>query len=113
MRRMITETIPAKVVEDTAFRSARDNSDPENARIEHDRALGRVMTSIMQDDTELFRQFMDTGISGGGSGAWCSGWRTGDRAHDAEWSPTGTHRPIADAGWRPGSSDGTMATGRR
>ncbi len=59
MRRMITETIPAKVVEDTAFRSARDNSDPENARIEHDRALGRVVTSIMQDDTELFRQFMD------------------------------------------------------
>ena len=59
VRRMITETIPAKVAEDTAFRNARDNSDRENARIEHDRALGRVVTSIMQDDTELFRQFMD------------------------------------------------------
>ncbi len=33
--------------------------DRENARIEHDRALLRVMTAVMKDDTELFRQFMD------------------------------------------------------
>ena len=57
--RMITETIPAKVAQDTAFKNARANSDRENARIEHDRALGRVMTSIMKDDTELFKQFVD------------------------------------------------------
>ena len=56
---MITETIPAKVAEDTAFKNARENSDRENARIEHDRALARVMTSIMKDDTELFKQFVD------------------------------------------------------
>ena len=56
---MITETIPAKVAQDTAFKNARENSDRENARIEHDRALARVMTSIMKDDTELFRQFVD------------------------------------------------------
>ena len=59
VRQMITETIPAMVAEDTAFRNARENSDRENARVEHDRALGRVMTSIMRDDTELFKQFMD------------------------------------------------------
>ena len=59
VHQMITETIPAMVAEDTAFKNARANSDRENARIEHDRALGRVMTSIMRDDTELFRQFMD------------------------------------------------------
>ena len=57
--RMITETIPAKVAQDTAFKNARANSDRENARIEHDRALARVMTSIMKDDTELFKQFVD------------------------------------------------------
>ena len=34
-------------------------SDKENARIEHDKALQRVMTSLMKDDTELFKQFMD------------------------------------------------------
>ena len=44
---------------DTAFRNARENSDRENARIEPDRALVRVMTSVMKDDTELFKQFMD------------------------------------------------------
>ena len=59
VRQMITETIPAMVAEDTAFRNARENSDRENARVEHDKALGRVMTSIMRDDTELFRQFVD------------------------------------------------------
>ena len=59
VRQMITETIPAMVAEDTAFKNARENSDRENARVEHDKALGRVMTSIMRDDTELFRQFVD------------------------------------------------------
>ena len=44
---------------DTAFKNARQNSDKENARIEHDRALLRVMTSLMKDDTGLFKQFMD------------------------------------------------------
>ena len=59
VRQMITVDIPGMVAEDTAFKNARENSDRENARIEHDKALGRVMTSIMKDDTELFRQFMD------------------------------------------------------
>ena len=59
VRRMITEEIPSKVAVDTAFRNARENSDKENARIEHDRALLRVMTAVMRDDTELFKQFMD------------------------------------------------------
>jgi type I restriction enzyme R subunit len=35
------------------------NSDRQNARIEHDKALERVMTAILQDDTELFKQFSD------------------------------------------------------
>ena len=56
---MVTETIPARVAADTAFRNARKNSDTENARIEHDRALLRVMTSMMKDDNQLFKQFMD------------------------------------------------------
>ena len=59
VRELITETIPAKVAADTAFKNARQNSDKENARIEHDKALVRVMTSVMKDDTELFKQFMD------------------------------------------------------
>ena len=59
VRQLITETIPSRVAEDTAFRNARRNSDEQNARIEHDRALLRVMTSVMKDDAELFKHFMD------------------------------------------------------
>ena len=59
VRELITKTIPSRVAADTAFRNARQNSDEANARIEHDKALVRVMTKVMKDDTELFKQFMD------------------------------------------------------
>ena len=59
VRQLITETIPARVANDTAYKNAQLNSDKQNARIEHDQALVRVMTSVMKDDTELFKQFMD------------------------------------------------------
>ena len=56
---LITETIPAQVAADTAFRNARRNSDRENTRIEGDKVLIRVMNSVMKDDTQLFKKFMD------------------------------------------------------
>ncbi len=59
VRQLITETIPARVAEDSAYKNAQQHSDKQNARIEHDRALVRVMTAVMKDDTELFKQFMD------------------------------------------------------
>ena len=59
VRQLITETIPARVAEDTAYKNAQQHSDKQNARIEHDKALVRVMTAVMKDDTELFKQFMD------------------------------------------------------
>ncbi len=59
VRQLITETIPDRVANDTAYRNARKNSDRQNARIEHDKALDRVIMSVMRDDTELFKQFMD------------------------------------------------------
>ena len=61
VHQLITRTIPSRVAADSAFRNAQRNSDRENARIEHDKALLRVMTSLMKDDTELFKQFMDNG----------------------------------------------------
>ena len=57
--RLITEDIPARVAADSAYRNAQQYSDKQNARIEHDKALVRVMTAVMKDDTELFKQFMD------------------------------------------------------
>jgi type I restriction enzyme, R subunit len=59
VHKLITEDIPNRVVADTAYRNARRNSDRQNARIEHDKALARVMTAVLKDDTELFKQFMD------------------------------------------------------
>ena len=59
VREMITETIPSQVANDERFRNARRNSDAQNARIEHDKALARVMMSLLKDDAELFRQFTD------------------------------------------------------
>ena len=56
IRRLIGEEIPAKVAADPAYRNAQANSDKQNARIEHDNALGRVMNSLLKDDTELFKQ---------------------------------------------------------
>jgi type I restriction enzyme R subunit len=59
VHRLITEDIPAKVAADTAYQNAKRYSDKQNARIEHDKALSRVMTAVLKDDTELFKQFMD------------------------------------------------------
>jgi len=56
VHRLITQDIPAKVGADTAYQNAKKHSDKQNARIEHDKALGRVMTAVLKDDTELFRQ---------------------------------------------------------
>lgn len=59
VNRLITEEIPARVAADSAYQNARNNSDKQNARIEHDKALLRVMTALLKDDTELFKQFSD------------------------------------------------------
>ena len=57
--KLITEEIPNLVAADTAYQNASKNSDRQNARIEHDKALGRVIVALMKDDTELFKQFSD------------------------------------------------------
>jgi len=59
VRKLITEEIPERVAADSAYQNARKFSDKQNARIEHDKALVRVMTALIQDDTELFKQFSD------------------------------------------------------
>jgi hypothetical protein len=55
----MTVAIPNRVAADKAYQNAKQNSDNQNARIEHDKALARVMTAVLKDDTELFKQFMD------------------------------------------------------
>ncbi len=59
VHKLITQDIPNRVAADTAYRNAKKNSDRQNARVEHDKALSRVMTAVLKDDTELFKQFVD------------------------------------------------------
>jgi len=59
IRSVIAEEIPEKVAADAAYQNAMRNSDKKNARIEHDKALGRVMVELLSDHTELFKQFSD------------------------------------------------------
>ena len=59
IEKVIAEELPAKVAGDRAYQNAMANSDQQNARIEHDRALERAMTELLADHTELFKQFSD------------------------------------------------------
>ncbi len=59
IRQVISEELPAKVLADKAYQNAAVNSDRQNARIEHDKALQRAMTELLSDHTELFKQFSD------------------------------------------------------
>jgi type I restriction enzyme R subunit len=59
IRKVITEEIPAKVAADRAYQNAMKNSDKQNARIEHDVALQRVILELLTDHTELYKQFSE------------------------------------------------------
>ncbi|HMM41436.1 MAG TPA: hypothetical protein PKA95_06005, partial [Thermomicrobiales bacterium] len=58
IQHMIAEEIPSKVAANRAYQNAIRNSDKQNARIEHDKALQRVITSLLSDHTELFRKWL-------------------------------------------------------
>ena len=59
IRQVIAEEIPRLVSADKALQNAKQNSDKQNARIEHDKALGRVIMGLFEDHNELFKQFSD------------------------------------------------------
>lgn len=53
----IREEIAPKVATDAAFLNARKNT-PAAARMEHDKALARIMLTLLKDDTEVYKQFV-------------------------------------------------------
>jgi len=59
IRQVIAEEIPDKVAADKAYQNAIKNSDKAAARLEHDRALQKVVIGMLADHTELFKQFSD------------------------------------------------------
>ncbi len=56
--RRIRDDIAPKVAADPAYQNARKNT-PNTARIEHDKALSRVMLTLLKDDTEVYKQFVE------------------------------------------------------
>ena len=56
----ITEIInrmPKQVLEDEPYRNARMNSDKQNAQIEHDAAVRRLVTAMVRCQTELYKAY--------------------------------------------------------
>jgi type I restriction enzyme R subunit len=56
---VIANDLPAKVAADAAYQNAIKNSDRQNARLEHDRVLQRVIVELVADDAELYKQYSD------------------------------------------------------
>ena len=53
------EGIPEGVAADPAYKNAMLNSDAQNARVEHDAALQKLITSMVRTHTELYKQFAE------------------------------------------------------
>ncbi len=53
----IRDDVAPKVAADQGYQNARANT-PDTARLEHDKALQRVMVSLLKDDTEMYKQFV-------------------------------------------------------
>lgn len=54
--RRIKEEVAQKVAEDQAYQNAKKNT-PATARLQHDKALEKVMLGLLKDDTEVYKQF--------------------------------------------------------
>ena len=54
----IKEDIAPKVAADPAFKNALENT-PAAARIEHDKVLAKVMLTLLKDDTQVYKQFVE------------------------------------------------------
>ena len=59
VQKLIIETLPGRVENDSKFQNAKRNSDEQNARIELERTLMRVVMSMMRDDAKFFKNYMN------------------------------------------------------
>lgn len=59
IQNLITQEIPEMVRKDQAYQNAMANSDRQNARAEHDKALGRIIVDLVSDHTDLYKHFSD------------------------------------------------------
>jgi len=57
VRRFVFEEMPEKLRADEKVKNALEQGDPQNARIEVDRAVGRLVLEYMMDHTQLYKEF--------------------------------------------------------
>jgi len=57
IQKVIAEDLPEMVAKDTAYQNALKNPDKQNAKIEHDHALRRVITSLVTSHSQLYKEF--------------------------------------------------------
>ena len=53
----VINRMPGQVLEDDAYRNAKMNSDRQNAQIEHDSAVMRLVTAMVRCQTELYKAY--------------------------------------------------------
>ena len=49
--------MPRQVMEDESYRNAKINPDRQNAQIEHDSAVRRLITAMVRRQTELYKAY--------------------------------------------------------
>ncbi|MFW6106658.1 MAG: hypothetical protein ACOC8H_00710 [bacterium] len=59
LKGLITGEIPGKVAADTAYQTAKKQGQQQNAGVEYDDALKRVIISLVQNVTDLFKQWSE------------------------------------------------------
>ena len=69
----VINQMPRQVLEDEDYQNARLNSDRQNAQIEHDSAVRRLITAMVRCQTELYKAYNGNPEFGTGSTEKCSG----------------------------------------
>lgn len=59
IRKVIFEDIPNKILESDAYQNAMKNSSKQNAKIEHDKALAKIIREMLFDHAELAKLFSE------------------------------------------------------
>ncbi len=59
IKRVIFEDIPNKILENEAYQNAMKNSSKQNAKIEHDKALAKIIREMLFDHAELAKMFSE------------------------------------------------------
>ena len=105
----IRDDIAPKVAADPAYQNAKKNT-PNAARIEHDKALAKVMLTLLKDDTQVYKQFVENESFQRFVTTWCSPSRVATPLRFSKWGDVPLHASVARRTDRSFSSSLTIAS---